>query len=293
MTADVTKPATDRAVLGTAGTISVDSGGAVFAREYRRFCDALARAPHRDVPFDASIYDPAAVARVRGIWRGRIVSEYESTAVFSQLSVETMEANAPIDVTATILRMAQDELRHAEICIDVVAALGDREPVAAPARLALLPPHGGAAPEERALRNIIYGCCLSETVNAARFVDALDTTVDPYMRQATRRLLTDEALHAQFGFLYLELWRDWLAERPDVRERLGRFLRLGFATLERDLSGAAVRYAPPSPDEAALGLSPHERLPETFQRTIEEAIVPALAAFDIDAATAWRTRALG
>jgi len=281
------------AVLGASGTISVDSGAPAFAREYRRICEALARAAPADVTFDLTRYDPAAVARVRRIWRGRVASEYESTAVFSYISVETMQANAPIDVTATVLRMASEELRHAQICLDVVAALGGDEPVPAPARLPELPQHGGAGPEERALRNIVYGCCLSETVNAARFVDALDATADPYLRDATRRLLADEAMHARFGFLYLELWRGWLEERPEIRARLGRFLRLAFAVLERDLGGTAVQYRPPSADEAALGITPCERLPETFHRTVEEAIVPALAGFGIDAAESWRARSLG
>ena len=280
-------------LLGAGGTISVESGAPTFAREYRRICEALARATPADVAFDARAYDPAAVARVRRIWRGRVASEYESTSVFSQISVETMEANAPIDVTATVLRMAQDELRHAQLCLDVVAALGGDEPVSAPLQLKSLPRHGGAGAEERALRNIIYGCCLSETVNAARFVDSLDVIADPYIRDATRRLLADEALHAQFGFVYLELWRGWLDKQPEIRERLVRFLRLGFAVLERDLAGANVRYHPPSADEAALGITAQERLPETFRRTVEEAIVPGLAGFGIDAEQAWRARSLG
>jgi hypothetical protein len=288
-----TAPANTRALLGAGGTISVESGAPAFAREYRRICEALARATPADVAFDARAYDPAAVARVRRIWRARVASEYESTSVFSQISVETMEANAPIDVTATVLRMGQDELRHAQLCLDVVAALGGDEPVAAPSHLKSLPRHGDAGPEERALRNIIYGCCLSETVNAARFVDSLDVIADPYISDATRRLLADEALHAQFGFVYLELWRDWLDDQPAIRERLGRFLRLAFAVLERDLAGANVRYHPPSADEAALGISAQERLPETFRRTVEEAIVPGLAVFGIDAEQAWRARSLG
>src|SRR5260370_12124479 len=125
-----------------------------------------------------------------------------------------MEAIGLAVVTGVVLRMAQDELRHAQLCADVAAALGDTQPMAAPEAFVPLARHPGCSPEERALRNIIYGCCLSETVNAARFVDALETITDPFVRETTRRLLADEVLHAQFGYMYLALWRDWLAQPP-------------------------------------------------------------------------------
>ncbi len=56
----------------------------------------------------------------------------------------------------------------------------------------------GAA--ENALRFVIFGCCLSEMVNAARLAE----TTDPFVRDAYRSLLADQRLHAQFGFFYLE-----------------------------------------------------------------------------------------
>ena len=66
------------------------------------------------------------------------------------------------------LRMGQDELRHAEVCGQVVQALGGE------ARCTDVPfvqpqaAHARCGPEERALRNMIYGCAMTESVNAAR-----------------------------------------------------------------------------------------------------------------------------
>ena len=278
--------------VGAGAPFAVTSGAPEFEREFARVSAALARCEPREAVFDARAYAPAAVERVRGQWRFRVLSEYQSTTVFAQMSVQTMEANAPVDVSATVLRMAQDELRHAELCAGVVTALGDTAPLAPPAAFAPLPRHAGCSPEERALRNVIYGCCLSETVNAARFVDALDTVADPFIREATRRLLADEVLHAQFGFQYLELWRDWLAGHPDQVAGLRRFLRFAFAVLERELSGANAQFKAPSPDEAALGIPALASLPATFYQTIEHAIVPALDGFGLEATAAWASRAL-
>ena len=51
------------------------------------------------------------------------------------------------------------------------------------------------SPEERALRNVVYGSCLSEMVNSARFVDALEEITEPVTRDATRRLLALRRAH--------------------------------------------------------------------------------------------------
>jgi hypothetical protein len=150
--------------------------------------------------------------------------------------------------------------------------------------------HRGASPEERALRNVIYGCCLSEVVNCARFVDALDTMKDPFLRDVTRQLLSDEVLHGQFGFHYLEAWRGWLDQHPEVILSIERFLRHGFAVLERQLSGTGAPPKTLTADDHALGIPDPTRLPDSFYQTVAGAIVPGLERFGIDATKAWRER---
>jgi hypothetical protein len=277
--------------IGGGAALSFASGVPAFAREHQRIMAALARCEPRDVVLDASRYTPAAVARAQRMWRGFAISEYESTSVFAQLAVQTMEAAAPVDVTSTVLRMAQDELRHAELCLDVAVALDPHDPPpAVPATFAALSRHPGRPAEERALRNVIYGCCMSETVNAARFVQSLDTATDPFVRETVRRLLADEAQHAQFGFLYLELWRAWLDQHADARAEISQFLRRAFAVLEQNLAAPSADFAAPDSDEIALGVPTADSLHATFYVTVEEAIVPALDAYGLDATAAWRER---
>ncbi|MEO7096734.1 MAG: ferritin-like domain-containing protein, partial [Polyangiales bacterium] len=225
-------------------------------------------------------------------WRARMEGEHRSTTVFSSLASQLIEANATLDAKTVMLRMAQDELRHTETCGEVVSALGGGSTCMMDVSVAKLARHRGCSPEERALRNVIYTTCLSEMVAVARLVDELDATKDPFLRDATRRLLADEVLHGQFGFLYLEAWRPWLETHGDVVASLETYLTHAFAVLEEALAGRAgktsrVRF---TADERALGLagtvSPHT----IFHDTITHAVVPGLERFGIDATRAWKKR---
>jgi hypothetical protein len=252
--------------------------------------DAASRCAPVAPPFDARAYDPKAVASVREMWKVRAVSEYRSAALFSDLSLQMMEANASIDAIGIVMGMAQDEIRHAEVGARAVVALGGPREVPMPGDVQRLERYQGVGAEERVLRNVVFGCCMTEVVNCARLVDHVDTTTDPFLRDATRQLLADEIMHGKFGFLYLEQRRAWLDENADVRASLARFLRHAFASLERQLSGNAAPKKVLSGDERALGLPDPSRLPETFYPTVAGAIVPGLERFGLDAGAAWKER---
>jgi hypothetical protein len=262
-----------------------------FAKEYREVTEGMQRCSRNATRFDVAAYDPAAILQVQAMWRGRMTSEYRSTSVFSALASQLMEANAPMDCTAVVLRLAQDEVRHAALCGEILAALGG-EPVApAPADLPPLARHKGTTPEERVLRNVIYGSCLSEMINTSRFVDTMDTMTDPFLRDITRVLMSDEIVHAQFGFMYLEVQKGWLERHPEVRVSIGRYLRHAFGILEQQMSGTGVPRRTLTSDERALGLTDPARLPETFYDTLAGAILPGLERYGIEASIAWRDRA--
>ena len=113
-------------------------------------------------------------------------------------------------------------------------------------------------------------------VNAARFVDTLDTMSDPFLKDINRQLLSDETLHAQFGFFYLDEWSDWIDENAEVRSSIGRYLEHGFAIFEREYSGTSAPARELTDDERALGLPDRARLIEIFYGTVEGAILPGL-----------------
>lgn len=262
--------------------------GTPIAAEYRALDDGIARTSALVQTFDPAPYHPAAVDRAREAWTARMAAEHRSTAVFGALALQLIEANASIDAKVVMLRMAQDELRHTETCGVVVRALGGDGACVVDVGVEPLATHRGVTAEERALRNVIYATCLSEMVAIARLVDEVESTRDPYLRDATRRLLADEVLHGQFGFHYLEAWRPWLESNREVIASLDRYLQHAFAVLE-----SALAVGGPSSlteDERALGLQSAERGREIFYQTIEHAVVPGLERFAIDASRAWRER---
>jgi hypothetical protein len=263
------------------------------AKTYRRAIESVRRVPETDATFDPRAWSPEIVDEARSVWRARASAEYASSTVFAQLAVQVVEANAPMDATGVILRMAQEEVRHAELSGEILRALGEEPRVPALGRVRRLSAHEGATPAERALRNIVYGCCMSEVVNTARFVDTLDAMEDPFLRSATRQLLADEIGHGQFGFLYLEACRPWLDAAAAVRASTASWLRFAFARIENEMSGARIASRDPArvAEALALGLPDRERYVETFRTTMEHAVVPGLERFGIDAGTAWRERA--
>lgn len=271
--------------------IGIEGSGTPLEKEYRAVDEALRRTETLVPEFDAKAYDPRAIERVRAMWSQRMAVEHRSTTVFSNLAAQLFEANAPLDAKLVMLRMAQDEIRHTETCGNVVRALGGVPRVEVEISVSPLATHAGCSPEERALRNVLYTTCLSEMVAVARLVDEIDETADPYLRDATRRLLADEVLHGQYGFHYLAAVRPFLDGNPEVRASLERYLVHAFAVLERALGG----QPPPqtlSADERSLGLGALAHGREIFYETMTHAILPGLERFGIDASAAWKRRAL-
>ena len=275
------------------GILSAACSATPIEKEYRAIEAAMTRCPPTVSAFAGKLYDPRAVERAQRMWSVRMESEHRSTAVFTAMVPQLMEAGAPLDTKAVVLRMAQDELRHTEVCARVIEALGAVAEHDADLETVRIATHAGCTPGERALRNIVFGCCLSEIINSARFVDALDTMSDPFIKDATRQLLADEVLHGQFGFHYLDACRPWLDEHAEVRASLGTYLRYAFAVIERDLGGLPTTAATLTDDERAIGIPDAERMAIVFHQTIEGAIVPGLEQHGIAAGEAWKTRTLG
>lgn len=259
------------------------------ADEYRAATSALRRCEPRAVAFDPTPYAPELLDAASQWWRRTMRTEYESASVLTDLALQMRLIDAPLDVQAAVLRMAHDELRHAELCARVLEALGAEGRIPAPP-VQRLPIHPDCSLEETVLRSVIYCCCLGETVSAARLAKALGEVRDPFVREAFRQLAADEQFHARFGFEYLETRRDWLADRPEVRRSLARYLRYGFARLEREIGTSRAGAPPPTAAERDLGIPDLTELSRIFQETMLNACVPGLERFGIEAAAAWRSR---
>lgn len=82
------------------------------ARHYGRLCEDLGGAPIEPARFDRGAYADADLAQARRFWIARMRSEHRSVQVFLQVAGQLIEAGAPLDAQAVMVRLAQDEIRH-------------------------------------------------------------------------------------------------------------------------------------------------------------------------------------
>lgn len=238
---------------------------------------------------DVAAIDPAHLHVLREQWKHRMMVEHRSSTVFSQLAHQLIERNAPLDAKTVMMRMALDELRHTTTCAEVIEALGGVAEKEVDLVVAPLAEHRGVPIEERVLRNVLYTTTLSELVACARFSATLERTEHPFFRYQLRRLLTDEVLHAQFGFYYLMIEKPWLEAHPDRVASIERYLVHAFAVIEEEL--APKPPFPRMPDALGkLGCEDPAEAREVFYATMEGATAPGIARFGIDAPKAWRER---
>jgi hypothetical protein len=271
------------------GTLSAVTSGTPLEDERRLVEEGLRRIDAEAPSFDVPSHDPEHLRILAAQWRGRMTVEHRSSTVFSQLAHQLWLRNAPLDTKIVMLRMAQDELRHTATCAEVVSTLGGAPSAEVDLVIQPLAEHRGVPIEERVLRNVLYTTTLSELVACARFSATLERTTEPYLRHALRRLLSDEVLHAQFGFHYLSIEKEWLAAHPDRVASIERYLIHAFAVIEEELAPK-----PPFPRMpaalAALGCEDPAEARDVFYATMEGATAPGIARFGIDAPRAWRER---
>lgn len=273
--------------MTSAAAVDLSSSGGKISRSYEHLRQALAT-PFDLAGLDVSAYPAEDVELAVRFWRARILSEHRSVQVFTQLALQLFEVNAPIDAQAVVLRMAQDELVHTEICGEVLAAMGAAASVETDVSLRPLATHAGIGVLARTVRNVVYATCLSEMIAMGRLADSLDTAQDPAIRSVVRAILADEVMHGQFGFLYLDSLQGVLEARPDLRDDLAHYLVHAFAVLEAELAPPARTV--PGSGAVALGVLQPARARDVFYGTVAEAIIPGLEARGIAAAQSWRER---
>lgn len=252
-------------------------------REHERLLETLLR--RGDVPerasepaIDTARYHAEVVETARASWARRMLDEHRSASVFAQLVPQLMEAEAPLDLLTVPLRMAMDELRHGALCGRVVEALGGKAEIEADLRPVPIAVHAGVSPLARATRNVIYACCITETISVALTTAERDHTVEPLVRGVVDQLLGDEILHARYGWLYLAAMGERLSEED--RANVSAYLPFALKHVTREL-GSRIRADPPL-DEArqaerrALGLTPSALMLDLVRDTLRTVVVPQL-----------------
>ncbi len=131
-------------------------------------------------------------------WAGRVVDEYRSVLVFSELLHLLGQIEAPFSNLAAVQRLLGDELRHTRLCADVVRELDVAQRVHIDLTELALPPADDPA-VVRAYTIVVRELAVAEqeSVRALRaFRDACD---EPVLRSVFAILLQDEVRHAALG----------------------------------------------------------------------------------------------
>jgi hypothetical protein len=236
-----------------------------------------ARAPH--VP---------ATDAVRHEWLRRVEAEYRSAAITQHLTLWLIQIAASPDLVRAGLRIASDEIRHAELShATFLAAGGEGGPSLARETLQLQH-RADTALEHDVLRAGVEIFCLGETVAVPLFKELREPCTVPIARRALDRILRDEVRHRDFGWSLL----GWLLEHP-----LGAELRgIVDAELPRWFGRLRASYSPPpqgkaervvTPEERAWGLMPVSLYRSSVEKALARDWEPRFEKLGIDARSAW------
>ncbi|GAB4203266.1 MAG: hypothetical protein OHK0013_17220 [Sandaracinaceae bacterium] len=276
------------------GTLRLELGTSPLRTEHERLVrTALRRGDEPpEIPEDARLeghYSELAVRIAREGWRARALHEHQSSCVFSRLLPQLIEAEASVEYKTVVLRAAMDEIRHASLCMQIVRYLGGEPVLEASLATEPLPEHAGRAPRERALRNVIFASCLSETISTSLLAEEREVTTEPRIHRVVEQLSADEILHAKLGWSYLAELAPALSD--DEREGLARYLPLALGTIEQKML-AAMPVGPELPDAlraelAALGAVEGRDGREILYAVIEDVIVPRFEELGLPGRRAW------
>ena len=185
--------------------------------------------------FVAGEVAPEALGPAASGWQNLIGTEYESVVIAGWMTAALARLGAPLDLVGAFGRVVEDEIRHVDLCAQMVETFGGVPvvPVAAP------PPFPsdlatGPAAEFEILSGLVGFFCVFEHLSGLIFRAAIDVAEVPRARWALSEIFRDEAFHGAFGFEaarhYVPTWSDEdrarLSERvvADIRrfgERLG------------------------------------------------------------------------
>ena len=228
-------------------------------------------------PVETPALAPVISAHAARGWQALLDTEQESIVIASWMTAALARLGAPLDLVGAFGRVVEDEIRHVDVCAQMIERLGGA-PTVARGPLPPLPTElaRGGAGELETVSALVGFFCVFELLSGFVFHEALDACGDELPRWAVGEIYRDEAFHGAFGFEaarhfvpgWSEAWREQLARRVEADVR--RF--------EARIRGGAGAAAPA--DELAalerLGLLAPPRLVGVFHDGVERQLVPRL-----------------
>lgn len=230
---------------------------------------------------------PALYGAAQATWRGRMINEYRSSAVFEALAEQMKAAGFDEARVEECRGFADEERRHGILCGAVLEACGGQavsniEPDGE------FPLHEDVSPREGVLRNLLSISCMSETVAVALIGAERLEMPEGALRDLLSQIWADEIGHARFGWAIVNEEVPKLS--PKAKERLADYLCVAFAHVEEHELAHLPTSSTPPPEGAALGLCRGADARVLFLDTITEVIIPRLEALGLHAREAWEQR---
>jgi hypothetical protein len=260
---------------------------------------------HRDpwpdfAAFDRAAYDEPLRRSAAVQWAGRARAEHGSVQQFTQIGHALADARVPLHVLGAIARLVTDEVRHAELCVEMGHACWPEGLARGDVVFAWptpVPPWRAPSPdalEQWVAEAIAVACCLGETLSRPMLEAIAVVATCPIAEACARQILRDEHLHATFGWETLA----WLVPRlaDDGRVALQHRIGQAFAGLQRttacgigveDVAGRELEITRGEPN---LGTLSDEQYAMIFYATVEQEIIPGLDALGLDGKAAWSDR---
>lgn len=142
--------------------------------------------------------------RVAALWQHKAQAELEASTAFAEVHRSAVILGCQKSILRAACEGISDELRHAELCHQVACLYAQQElpepraeTVADNARFA------SADERQAALLYIVLHCALNEGIAAGYLKAVMAGARTRLVREATRRLLSDEVRHARLGWQVL------------------------------------------------------------------------------------------
>jgi hypothetical protein len=216
-------------------------------------------------------------------WAFRTLVEREANVRFARLATELAAHGFSETIVALATKAAEDEKRHAALCLDLAIGLGVNVPEGGWEAPRLAP--RDFARRETLIYEVAAQCCVAETESMATLSTLMAAMPSSRFREAVVEIAKDEIAHARLGWAVLEALRAKDESLSFLEPYLGAMLETGGAPL--------FEAATPELENADLvpyGVFPHSEKRRLFEDTLDEVIVPGFTRVGIAtrAIDAWR-----
>jgi len=227
-----------------------------------------------DAPGERSVREMAA-----HVWTHRLRSELEAAERFGALAPILRASGASPAVVGLAGEAADDELRHAGLCRQLIRHFGGDPPPEPQISLRWMAP-ADLDGRERVLYELVALSCVTETLSTVLLGELVARARDPICRQAMHEILRDEVNHSRLGWAFLAE-----EQARGVRDCVGRYLPdMLEATLSDELFRAADTPDPRLTELAGLGSLERPERQRIVREALAHVVFPGLERFGIETA---------